>query len=508
MATRAIKPKREDTMLSDWQSMPEIAPSMMRREGNVLAQIALFLGFFLTLVGVFAMLAPVFGWSYFIGLGGGYFALSLGLAFMLYHCFADPEAPLRRLYAYACLATLVVCLGLRFWRTGEYFLPVAIPLLFVVELFLIGILRKETDATLAKLLQFALLVGGVVMITAGLLLGFRGVEYLTTEGILLLVLGLAYVGGFIGVYDHRSGDLGHNATLALGAVGIFTLLVAASRSWVNPEFLVPSGLILGGVGILYALVAFAIASDVPVVVLFRRELTSYFYSPIAYLVLFGLVIIFGFNFYIFVVIISESRGGILEPIIRQYVYSLFPVVAVLVLVPVLTMRLLSEDKRTGSLEVLLTAPVNEWSVTLGKFFAALAFYLIAWAPFFLYLISLRVFSGQEFDYRPTLSFLTALTVTGAGFLAMGLFFSSLTSNQIIAAVLTFAGMLLHLGFHWMRGIYPTGVMNDLFTYVSFLDLWRDCAQGYFPVRYFVFHVSAAVFFLYLTNLVLSSRRWK
>ena len=77
-------------------------------------------------------------------------------------------------------------------------------------------------------------------------------------------------------------------------------------------------------------------------------------------------------------------------------------------VPALTMRLLSEEKRSGTLEVLMTAPVNEISVVLGKFFAAWIFYMLLWLPVWLFLISLRYFGGEEFDYRPVLSFTVAM----------------------------------------------------------------------------------------------------
>src|SRR5205807_651435 len=117
---------------------------------------------------------------------------------------------------------------------------------------------------------------------------------------------------------------------------------------------------------------------------------------------------------------------IFEPIVRRYIVDLIPVIAQMFVVPVLTMRLLSEEKRTGTLEMVLTVPVNELTITLSKFLAAWIFYLLTWLPTFLFLVALRAMGEKEFDYRPLLSFNFAVMATGAGFIAMGLFFSSIT----------------------------------------------------------------------------------
>src|SRR4051794_25214311 len=100
----------------------------------------------------------------------------------------------------------------------------------------------------------------------------------------------------------------------------------------------------------------------------------------------------------------SRRGGIPEPIVQYYLFALIPVIAQTFLIPALTMRLLAEEKRTGSLEVLLTAPVTETAVVLSKFVATWLFYLLTWVPAALFLIPLRMELGTEFDYKPLLSF--------------------------------------------------------------------------------------------------------
>src|SRR5437879_3140322 len=137
----------------------------------------------------------------------------------------------------------------------------------------------------------------------------------------------------------------------------------------------------------------------------------------------------------------EDRQVFAEPIIRFYFIAWWPVITTIFIVPVLTMRLLSEEQRTGTLEVLFTAPVGETVVVLSKFLASWIFFMLTWVPWGLFLVALRVEGGQPFEYRPLLSFYIAMACSGAAFLAMGLFFSSLTRNQIVSAILTFVGML-------------------------------------------------------------------
>src|SRR5262249_53320611 len=139
--------------------------------------------------------------------------------------------------------------------------------------------------------------------------------------------------------------------------------------------------------------------------------------------------------------LTRRDGSVEEPIVQYYFFALIPVLAVILQVPAITMRLLSEERRTGALEVLLTAPVSEAPVVVGKFLATWIFFMVCWVPAGLFLIALRIETGQEFDYRPLLSFYAALAACGAAFVAIGLFFSALSSNQIVAAVLTFAVML-------------------------------------------------------------------
>ena len=200
-----------------------------------------------------------------------------------------------------------------------------------------------------------------------------------------------------------------------------------------------------------------------------------------------------------------------EPIVRDYIISWFPVICVLMLVPVLTMRMFSEEHRTGTLEMMFTAPVQETVVVLSKFFAVLTFYMIVWLPWGLYLVSLRVEGGTPFDVMPLIGFAVVLLFTGASFLSMGLFFSSITKNQLVAAVATFVLMLtLVLAFfaQRLRIFPPNGAMRAVLAHISFVDTWMVVLEGKLVPRDVVYYLSATIFWLFATVKVLESRRWR
>ena len=305
---------------------------------------------------------------------------------------------------------------------------------------------------------------------------------------------------------------------ALSAVGLvcagvfIAASIGAQTTTPPPAYLVPSGLLLGGVGLVFLAVAVGACSDNSFVTLVRRELAAYFVSPIGYLVLAGMIgmeWMAYLQFYEFLAEATRAQQPLEEPIVRRYLLSLFPVVAVVLQIPALTMRLLAEEKRTGSLEVLLTSPVSETPVVLSKFLATWLFFLISWLPAGLFLIALRAEAGQPIDYRPLLSFYVALAATGAAFIAAGLFFSALTANQIVAAVLTIVMMLFLLLCYFVKEEASTfgPLLRQFFTRLSYIDLWFESLKGQLPVRAVLVWVSAAVFGLFLSVKVLEARKW-
>jgi len=186
----------------------------------------------------------------------------------------------------------------------------------------------------------------------------------------------------------------------------------------------------------------------------------------------------------------------------------FPVMSVIFVVPVLTMRLLSEEKRSGTLEVMLTAPVDEVTVALSKFFASLVFFLFLWVPWGLFLVALRIEGGRPFDYRPLLSFGVVLVCTSSAMLSIGLFFSSLTRSQIGAAVLTFMAMIgLLLLYFLQRVVGPGSTWQTVFSQITFVDQWIQSLLGKLYLRSVIVQLSITVFFLFLTVKTLEARKW-
>jgi ABC-type transport system involved in multi-copper enzyme maturation permease subunit len=300
-----------------------------------------------------------------------------------------------------------------------------------------------------------------------------------------------------------------------GLIGAAVFVIASFSAPLKalPEpFLVPGGLILALLGFVLLAVSVGACSDHPFVVMVRRELATYFLSPIGYLVLAGMTLCQWLGYWQFWETLNGAgrQGQALpEPIVRFYLFDLIPILCVILPIPALTMRLLSEEKRSGSLEVLLTAPVNEWPVVLSKFLATWFFFMLCWVPAGLFLLAVRAEAGSAFDYRPLLSFYAALAACSAAFVASGLLFSALTSNQIVAAVLTF-GLLLFLVVCYfvksqMTGIGPTG--QAFLARLSFIDLWRTSLQGQLPVRDVLVWASVAVFTLFLSVKVLETRKW-
>jgi ABC-type transport system involved in multi-copper enzyme maturation permease subunit len=256
-------------------------------------------------------------------------------------------------------------------------------------------------------------------------------------------------------------------------------------------------------------------SQRPLAAMTRRELGAFFYSPMAYIVLVGFTVISWAGYLFFVFQLTSEEQPLMEPIVRYYIFSILPVITMVFVVPVLTMRLLSEEHRTGTMEVLLTAPVQEPTVVLSKFLAGLIMYLAVWAPFFLLLVGLWI-GAKPFDVYPLLAFTFGLVVSGMGFVSMGLFFSSLTRNQVASGVLSFAVMLCLTMAYMFKGLPErflgagdeAAFWTGLLSHISYLDYWFGAIQGKLQPIPLVFFASMTVFFLFVSVKVLESRKWR
>ena len=309
------------------------------------------------------------------------------------------------------------------------------------------------------------------------------------------------------------------ALLALFLIGLWLVF---GTSWIYTpnqavwaDYVVPQGVLLMGMGLIYVCTSYLICSDRPLAVLTRRELAAFIYSPVAYFLLFGSGVFAAWSFWLFALPIYYSRelGPMFEPIVKNYMAgnNFLAVICAIGVVPALTMRLFSEEKRSGTLEVLLTAPVSDFAVLMSKFLAALLMFLIVWLPFGVYLIALRIGAGKDFDYRPLLSFTVAMLVSGANFVGMGLFFSCLTRNQIVSFILSLIGMLTFFCIYFGRLLIQIkdagSVWETVLQHMSYHDLWSTAMEGQLQPKFLLFPASLTVLWLFMTAKVLEIRKW-
>lgn len=240
----------------------------------------------------------------------------------------------------------------------------------------------------------------------------------------------------------------------------------------------------------------------------KREFGALLLSPIAYVIFVCLAIVNGFSFMQCVYYVSEGVRNF--TLMQIFFYIFYFWIALIVLIPALTMRLFSEEYKAGTIEPLLTAPVEDLDVVLAKFFAAVGFYMLVWAPTLLYLVILQIITHNQVPivWEPILLSYLMVLLVGMFWISIGLFASSLTKNQIIAAILSFTliGMLFFIGF--LSYITKDSSLREMISYIFTLDHMRQFNQGYFDTRPLVFYLSGTFLFLSLTHRVMLSRRLK
>ena len=229
----------------------------------------------------------------------------------------------------------------------------------------------------------------------------------------------------------------------------------------------------------------------------KRELNSYFTSPIGYVFLAVFYFFSGMFFYS--VLYSNSTD-------ISYVFSgLFTVL--LFIVPLLTMRLLSEEKKQKTDQLLLTSPVSLTGLVVGKFLAALCMYAIGLAITVVYSLILAGFASPQ--WMVIIGNIFGTLLLGAALISIGLFISSMTENQMIAAVGSFAVMMFILMMDSFAGILPASLsfIGTLLTNLSFMTRYNELVSGVLNIGTVLFFVSVAVIFNFLTIRVLEKRRW-
>jgi ABC-2 type transport system permease protein len=241
-----------------------------------------------------------------------------------------------------------------------------------------------------------------------------------------------------------------------------------------------------------------------------RELGTYFLGPIAYLTLLAFQFIACLNFWELLGSLSQRQrevSSLRDPMVIYLSGSPGFWIAVLVAVPVLTMRLIAEERRSGTIESLLTLPVTESEVVIAKWLAGFVMYLFLVLPFVIYLPFLYFQAKYYFDVGPLAGLLLGLSTMGMMFIAIGLFFSSLTRNQIIAAIWTFVVlflMIVLLPLFYRFAADQHAPWADGIRHLAVLFQVQTFGLGQLDLRYLALHLSTCVFMLYLTVRVVSS----
>lgn len=249
-----------------------------------------------------------------------------------------------------------------------------------------------------------------------------------------------------------------------------------------------------------------------VLTLARRELATYFLGPMAFLVLLAFQVIAWLNFYDLVDNLARnarSFSGVRDPL-NTYITGSTPFwIGLLVAIPALTMRLLAEERRSGTIEPLLTAPVTEGEVVVAKWLAGVAMYLVLLIPSAFYLPFLYYQAKYPFDLGPVAAVAIGLTTLGMMFVAVGLFFSALTRNQVVAAIWTFAALFALVFLTYVAANYAVYRRTSWAEPAQFLAVINQMAafgMGRVDLRVLAVHLSACGLILYLTTKIVQFRR--
>lgn len=249
-------------------------------------------------------------------------------------------------------------------------------------------------------------------------------------------------------------------------------------------------------------------------VICRKELRSYFVSPVAYVLFVMFALIFGWFFwnmlgaFVFYSMASQMRGemtpmNVNEQILRQLLGNMN--VVGLFFIPVITMRLFAEEKRNGTIELLATSPIQDFEVILGKWLAAVALY-----AGMLLLTGLNlafVFKYGNPDWKPMAAGYLGLLLQASALLAIGTFISSLTKNQIIAGAASFGVCLLVFVLGWASG-YETSTWAQVLSYMSVTSHMESFTKGVLDSKDAVYYVTVIFLGLFLTARSLESLRWR
>ena len=247
-----------------------------------------------------------------------------------------------------------------------------------------------------------------------------------------------------------------------------------------------------------------------------KELRTYFASPIAYVIIGMFALLFGW-FYsaILTFFVRQSmqvgQFGLSGPatvnINQQMIRPLLlnASVVILFVLPMVTMRTYSEEKRSGTIELLLTSPISDFQIIMGKFIGAMSLYVMMLAVTLVH-VGILFWYGEP-EWRPVATGYLGLLLLGGCFVSVGLLISSMTKNQIVSGMVTFAVFLLLWVINWMSDTAGP-LAQTILSYLSITEHFDDFARGVLDTKHIVYYLSFIAFGLFLTAKSVDSERWK
>lgn len=250
--------------------------------------------------------------------------------------------------------------------------------------------------------------------------------------------------------------------------------------------------------------------------LYKKEISIIFSMPIAYAVISVFAVLSGYffaniaNYYALVSLRSMNQYqrmmmdlSMIEGIFRPYFHNV--VVIMILMFPLITMRLFAEEKREGTVELLFTYPVSDLEIVLSKFFAALTVFVAMLGCGVVSFLIFRI--ATQYEVLPVLSGFIGLLLVGAAFISLGIFISSLTESQIVAAVISFGVLLLFLILPWLsQSVGPEA--GKVIMQLSIIEHFDNFAKGLFDTSDIVYYLLFIFLFLFLTLRILETKQWR
>jgi ABC-2 type transport system permease protein len=247
----------------------------------------------------------------------------------------------------------------------------------------------------------------------------------------------------------------------------------------------------------------------------QKELKSYFSGPIAYIAIGLWALLYG---YFFIAILQyfvrnsmqmgqfgmqQQAMNVNQQLIRPLLQNV--TIMILFTLPMVTMRTYSEEKRSGTIELLLTSPLTDFQIVMGKFLGAMALYGVMLLVTMIHVALLFIYGNPE--WKPIVTAYLGVLLLGGCFVSLGLFISSLTKNQIVAGMTTFAVFLLFWIITWI-GSFSGPTVDKLTQYLSIIDHLDDFTKGVVDTSHVIYYLSFITFGLFLTVKSVDTERWR